>query len=152
MPVQVGTTSVRTVATGATLTTPTRQPANTPTTDLGRCKSVTTSSASASYPAIAAIDGTGATSWRPTASGATLTIDLGTPKTVSRIDVTSVSSTTPYTIQVSSNGTSWTTVATQATATTTSTSHTLATPMVARYVRYAAGSTAKAKLATIIVT
>jgi trehalose/maltose hydrolase-like predicted phosphorylase len=82
LPVKVGG-KVRRVSAGKPLTIKTRRPDLTPTTDPLRCQAATASSAHAGAPALAAVDGSPATDWEPTALPATLTIPLKSTRTVS---------------------------------------------------------------------
>ncbi|MFE0106394.1 glycosyl hydrolase family 65 protein [Streptomyces sp. NPDC059009] len=71
---------------GATLTT--RRPDLTPTHDLARCRPATATSEDPGLYAAAAVDGSPVTAWQPTATGASLTVDLGRPRKVSAVTVT----------------------------------------------------------------
>jgi trehalose/maltose hydrolase-like predicted phosphorylase len=73
----------RTVSSSATI--PTRRPDLTPTDDLARCRPATASSEEAGMYAEAAVDGSTATVWSPTAGPATLTVDLGKVTRVSSV-------------------------------------------------------------------
>ncbi|MFC8732502.1 fibronectin type III domain-containing protein [Luteimicrobium sp. NPDC057192] len=110
MPVSAGGRT-RTVRPGSSITLATRTPDTTPTTDLARCATVDATSADPSYPAVAAVDGSAATQWKATSAGATLTADLGRVQPVRDVTVVAGgSSTTPYTVRVSSDGKEWTTL------------------------------------------
>ncbi len=63
----------RTLRTGGTLTLNTRRPDNSPTADAVRCGAAVASNAQPGAPALAAVDGSPATDWRPAAVPATLT-------------------------------------------------------------------------------
>jgi trehalose/maltose hydrolase-like predicted phosphorylase len=152
LPVTVAGRKARDVKAGHTLRVPTRHPDVAPTADRARCAPVAASSADPSYPAVAAVDGSSGTWWKPTAPGATLTVDLGKVTRVGRIDVDAPSSTTAYTLQASRDGRTWTTVATQPATTQTATTHALAAEVEARYVRYGAAADAVPEVAGLVVT
>jgi trehalose/maltose hydrolase-like predicted phosphorylase len=140
LPVQVADGATQTVAAGDSLTVPTRVPNG--STDAARCKPVTASSQNANYPAEGAVDGSRATSWQAASAGANLTVDLGTSTPLDQAQVTSVSSTTAYSIEGSNDDATWTSLGTQAATSTPTTTTTLPAASY-RYVRYqaAAGST-----------
>ncbi len=122
----------RTVSRGASVSLPTARPQATPTSDLVRCGSARASSAAPGAPALAAIDGSVATDWQPTALPATLTAPLRGPASIHRVTVVwgrqwppppkpnvkpppgpvIVRRATRYLVQVSSDGRSWRTAAT----------------------------------------
>jgi F5/8 type C domain len=118
----------RTVSGSATI--PTRRPDLAAAgAHLARCRSATASSEEPGMYAEAAVDGSEATSWSPTASPATLTVDLGTQTTVSSV-VTKWGATAPASSRIltSTDGTTWTARTVDATGK-------LQTPVTARYVR-----------------
>ncbi|MCL2733805.1 MAG: discoidin domain-containing protein [Actinomycetia bacterium] len=131
------------------VTVPTRRPDLTPTQDAARCKSVSASSADLSFPAVAAVDGSPSTRWKPTVTGASLTVDLGKDTSVGRTVVRSYGSTTPYRIDVSTDGTTWTPFGSPVAAATDATSTVTAPPVTARYVRYTAGSSTTAQVVAL---
>ena len=94
---------------GSTATIPTRRPDLAPTDNLARCKSATASSEEAGEYAEAAVDGSAATVWSPTASSASLTVDLGKLTRISSV-VTTWGDTQPATSRIltSTDGTTWT--------------------------------------------
>jgi trehalose/maltose hydrolase-like predicted phosphorylase len=69
------------------LTIATRRPDNRKTADLLRCTSANASSSQPGAIPLAAVDGSPATGWQPTASPANLTVALGTARTMSRVTV-----------------------------------------------------------------
>lgn len=111
---------------------PTRRPDLATSTDLVRCGRASATSAQAGAPPLAAVDGSPATDWQPVSLPATLTVPIhGSGQSVSTATVrwgqqwpqppgpntppppgpvTTLRATT-YTLQVSQNGQSWTTVA-----------------------------------------
>jgi len=97
----------RTVSSSATI--PTRRPDLMPTDDLARCRPTEASSEEAGMYAEAAVDGSAATIWAPTASSADLTVDLGTVTRVSSVVIT-WSDTQPASSRIltSADGTTWT--------------------------------------------
>jgi trehalose/maltose hydrolase-like predicted phosphorylase len=140
LPLKVGDRPTQTVRTHGALSFPTRRPDLSPTSDVARCQRVTATSADASFPADAAVDGSPATSWQPTAAGASLTVDLGTTKTIDRIEVDSATgATTPYSVEVSRNGTTWQQAGTVAAGSNPSSDLPLSS-VHARWVRYTAGA------------
>jgi trehalose/maltose hydrolase-like predicted phosphorylase len=102
-----------TVASGSSLSIPTRRPDLTATTNVARCKPATASSEESGMYAEAADDGSDATLWAPdpAASSGSLTVDLGAPTKVAAISV-EWTDTLPASssVQVSLDGTTWTTV------------------------------------------
>ncbi len=133
-PLQVSTRSgLRTVRTGAPLTVPTRRPDLRPTADVVRCTDASASSSQIGAPPLAAVDGSPATDWQPTALPATLTAPVASsgPVTVSTATVqwgqqwppspgpnvppppgpVTTLRASDYTLQTSVNGRSWHTVA-----------------------------------------
>src|SRR3954469_5817376 len=97
----------RTVSSSATI--PTRRPDLTPTDDLARCRPTAASSEEPGMYAEAAVDGSAATFWAPTASSADLTVDLGTVTRVSSV-TTTWTDTPPASSRIltSTDGTTWT--------------------------------------------
>jgi hypothetical protein len=97
----------RTVSSSATI--PTRRPDLTPTDDLARCRGATATSEEPGQYAEAAVDGSAATAWSPTASPASLTVDLGATTRVSSVTPT-WGDTAPASSRVltSTDGSSWT--------------------------------------------
>jgi trehalose/maltose hydrolase-like predicted phosphorylase len=126
----------QTVAPGRTVTMPTRRPDQQPTSDLARCQAVTASSSVPGDDPVAAVDGSPATAWIAAQPSATLSVTLAHPATVSSVTVTrglgfgSFS----YQVQVSTDGSNWTTVAT-APANSTGTDQFSFQPVTAAYVR-----------------
>ena len=151
LPVTVAGGAVQTVQSGTPLQIATRSPAAISTTDLARCASVSASSADPSYPPVAAIDGADGTWWQPTTTGASLTVDLGASKAVTTFKVVAPVSTTAYGVQISTDGTQWTTVVTQGTASAATTTHTVS-GVSARYVRYVAAAGTTPKVAAFVVS
>jgi trehalose/maltose hydrolase-like predicted phosphorylase len=72
------------VAVGAPLVVPTERPDLKPTTDVVRCRPATASSAEPLGPALAAVDGSPATFWQPTAQHGSLTVPLGRSMRIDR--------------------------------------------------------------------
>ncbi len=98
----------RTVPPGGTITLDTRTPDRQPTRNAARCRPVTASSAAPADPAVAAVDGSIATTWMPTAPAATFTVHLDAPVRLGAIDVTrGATSPFAYTVQMSSDGVTW---------------------------------------------
>lgn len=133
------------------LTVPTRRPDLAPTQDAARCAGVSATSADPSFPAVAAVDGSPSTRWKPTAPGASLTVDLGAATRVGRAVVRSYGSTTPFRIDVSADGTTWTPFGAPAGAAADATSTVTAPPVNARYVRYTAVGSATAQVVALEV-
>ena len=122
-----------TIATGGTLTLPTRRPDLTPTTDFLRCQGATASSSQLGAPPLAAVDGSPATDWQPVSIPATLTAPVqGGPQRIRTATVVwgqqwprppgpnvppppgpvTVLRASSYKVLVSTDGQSWHTVAT----------------------------------------
>ncbi|MDP9293989.1 MAG: discoidin domain-containing protein [Actinomycetota bacterium] len=120
---------MRTVSAGGKLSLPTRRPDLDPTTNLARCKPATATSEEAGMYAEAAVDGSRATIWAPTATTASLTVDLRQKQTIGRV-VTRWTDTVASSSRIltSPNGNTWT-------AATVGSDGTLASPTTARYVR-----------------
>jgi len=151
LPVQVAGGATQTVATGATLSVATRRPDLAPTFDLARCAPVTASSADVSYPAVAAVDGSAATQWRPTSAGASLTVDLGSVRTVRRVTVVSgTGRTTGYTLEGSTDASTWRSIGTVG-AGSDPTSSVVVAPTDVRYVRYTAAAGTTPQVASLEV-
>ncbi len=126
-------TGRHTIAPGSSLSIPTARPDLSPTTDLARCRNAAASSAQPGAPALAAVDGSPATDWQPDAVPATLTVPTGAgQQPISKAvvqwgqqwppapgpnippppgPVTTLRA-SDYTVQVSTDGSSWKTVAT----------------------------------------
>jgi hypothetical protein len=99
-----------TVRPGATVSLDTRRPDAQATTDLARCRPVTATSQDASQPAIAAVDGSTLTSWRPTGEGASLRVDLGEVRSLTALRA-AWDPATRYQVAISTNGRAFRTVA-----------------------------------------
>lgn len=99
----------RTVSAGGKLSLPTRRPDLDPTTNLARCKATTATSEEPGMYAEAAVDGSRATIWAPTATTASVTVDLRQEQTVGRV-VTRWTDTAPssWRILTSRDGNTWT--------------------------------------------
>ncbi|MFI9628130.1 glycosyl hydrolase family 65 protein [Streptomyces sp. NPDC052042] len=91
-----------------TLTLPTRRPDLAATTDAARCRPVTASSEAPGLYAVAAVDGSPATSWSPHGATGSLTVDLGraAPVTSVRPEWTDARS-VPYRLETSVTGAGW---------------------------------------------
>lgn len=90
-----------------TATLRTRRPDLAPTTDLARCRPATaTSSEPGLYPE-AAVDGSPATTWSPSAERASLTVDLGRGAQVGSVEPTWTEQPASYTVEVSADGQGW---------------------------------------------
>jgi hypothetical protein len=79
----VGAAKVLKVRAGKSISLPTRRPDARPTRDALRCAAATATSAAPGAPALAAVDGSGATQWEAASLPATLTVPL---KSAHRID------------------------------------------------------------------
>jgi trehalose/maltose hydrolase-like predicted phosphorylase len=124
----------QTVSSSATI--PTRRPDLLPPTDLARCRPATATSEEAGEYAEAAVDGSVATVWSPTASPASLTVDLGKATLVSSVVATwTDTKRTSTRILTSTDGTTWTEQRVNA-------SGKLQTPVDARFVRVEVTSSA----------
>jgi hypothetical protein len=76
-PLPVTTPAGRRVVTrGRALRIPTRRPDRVPTADVLRCQAATATTAAPGAPALAAVDGSPATDWMPTASRASVTVPV----------------------------------------------------------------------------
>ncbi|MBD0737956.1 discoidin domain-containing protein [Streptomyces sp. CBMA29] len=129
----------------------TRRPDLTPTQDLARCETVTATTADLSFPAVAAVDGSPSTSWKATAPGAALTVDLGKATRVGRTVVQASGATTAYRIDVSRDGAAWSPFGAPVTAASPAASTVTATPVNARYVRYTAQGPAAPQVVSLEV-
>ena len=119
----------------ATAKIPTRRPDLAPTDNLARCRPATASSEEAGEYAEAAVDGSAATVWSPTASPASLTVDLGKVTRISSVVTTwSVTKRPSSRILTSTDGTTWTERRANS-------SGKLQSPVDARYVRVELTST-----------
>jgi hypothetical protein len=124
----------QTVSGSATLRT--RRPDRTPTDNLARCRPATASSEEAGEYAEAAVDGSVATVWSPTASPASLSVDLGKATLVSSVVATwTDTKRTSTRVLTSTDGTAWTEQRVNA-------SGKLQTPVSARFVRVEVTSSA----------
>jgi trehalose/maltose hydrolase-like predicted phosphorylase len=126
----------QTVPTGGTLTIPTRRPDLQPTTNLDRCKSTSASSFVLGDDPVAAVDGSPATSWMPTSTATDqwLSADLSQSKPIDKVIVDRATTQFDYSVQISGNGKSWTTVGSSP-ATSTGTDTVAFGPRTARFVR-----------------
>ncbi len=98
---------------GHSLVIPTRRPDRTVTTDAVRCGRASATSSVPGAPPLAAVDGSTATAWQPSAIPATVTIALPIATLVRTATVRwgPRSRASSYTLQVSQDGVSWRTVA-----------------------------------------
>jgi trehalose/maltose hydrolase-like predicted phosphorylase len=134
LPVQAPS-GMLTVATGGSITLPTRRPDRQPTSDLARCQQVDASSYVPGEEPVAAVDGSTATPWQATDPDATLTVKLAKRTQVRGVTVTRGSSAAfGYSVETSADGSSWRRVAT-APATSTGVDTLTFTPTQAQYVR-----------------
>jgi hypothetical protein len=93
----------------SSLSIPTRRPDLVPTTNAARCKPATASSEEPGMYAEAAVDGSDATFWAPTAASASLTSDLGARTRVTGVAVEWTDQRpTSSRIETSLDGTTWT--------------------------------------------
>ncbi|MFH0519684.1 glycosyl hydrolase family 65 protein [Streptomyces sp. M41] len=90
-----------------TVTLKTRRPDLVPTPDLARCRPVTATSAEPGSYAEAAVDGSAATVWSPSAERASLTVDLGRAVSVGTVRPTWVKRPESYAVEVSVDGRTW---------------------------------------------
>ncbi len=112
MPLQTPS-GAKTVTTGQSVTIPTRRPDLQATNDLARCQSVTASSWVPGNEPVAAVDGSPATPWIPSSPQATLTVHLAKTSPVNTVTVTrGGTGSYSYTVQTSTDGTTWNTVGT----------------------------------------
>jgi hypothetical protein len=134
LPVQTPSGTV-TVASGGSLTLPTRRPDLQPTSDLARCQEATASSYVAGDEPVAAVDGSTATPWEATAAQATLTVKLAKRTNIKDVTVTRGSkSSFAYNVEASTDGRNWSVIAT-APATSSGVDHFAFAPTQAQYVR-----------------
>lgn len=134
LPVQTPA-GLETVAPGQSITMATRRPDLQPTNDLARCQQVTASSFAPGDEPVAAVDGSTATPWQATGSQATLTVQLAKKANVDSVTVTRGSSGSfAYSVETSTDGSSWQVVAT-APATSTGTDQFTFKPIQAQFVR-----------------
>jgi trehalose/maltose hydrolase-like predicted phosphorylase len=102
-----------TVAPGQSTTIATRRPDLQPTKDLARCQQVSASSFVPGDEPVAAVDGSTATPWQATGTQATLTVQLAKKKNIGSVTVTRGSSGSfSYSVETSTDGSSWHVVAT----------------------------------------
>jgi trehalose/maltose hydrolase-like predicted phosphorylase len=93
---------------GAPLVLETRKPDLQPTDNLARCQATSATSAIASNPPVAAVDGSIATSWTPVGGKGTLNIALGKPASITSVQVMrGAGEKFPYTVDASGDGQSW---------------------------------------------
>jgi hypothetical protein len=129
LPVRIRGVTYRVTA-GGPIVVRTRRPDQQPSGDLLRCRTVTASSAQPLGPALGAVDGSPATWWQGRTPRSTLTVDLGVGRRTSSASVLwgrrwaiqrtlgqppppsppKILRATAYDIQVSADGSSWTTV------------------------------------------
>ncbi len=128
LPIDTGS-QIRQLDSGRSLELTTRRPDLAETVDVARCKPAAASSEQAGDYAAAAVDGDTATSWRPDAAQADLTVDLGAEATLTRI-APRWTEPAPVTssIAVSADDRSWSTAV-------TAPNGDLLEPITARYVR-----------------
>jgi trehalose/maltose hydrolase-like predicted phosphorylase len=125
----------KTVRSGVPLILPTRRPDLLPTDDVARCRPITATSSLPGLPAVAAVDGSPATSWEPAEPRATLTVKLANVVQLGEIKVMRGSQEPfSYTVQASLDGVQWKTVAT-APATSSGKDELTAEPVKAKLVR-----------------
>jgi F5/8 type C domain-containing protein len=118
-----------TVAPGGSTTITTRRP------DLARCQQVNASSFVPGDDPVAAVDGSTATPWEATGPQATLTVQLAKKTNIDSVTVNRGSSGSfGYSVETSTDGTSWHVVAT-ASATSTGTDQFTFKPTQAQFVR-----------------
>jgi trehalose/maltose hydrolase-like predicted phosphorylase len=123
------------VAPGQSVTIATRRPDLQPTTDLARCQQVTASSFVPGDDPVAAVDGSTATPWEATGPQATLTVQLAKKTNIDSVTVTRGSSSPfSYSVETSTDGSSWQ-VAAAAPATSTGTDQFTFKPTSAQFVR-----------------
>lgn len=144
----------RTVSRGEALSIPTRRSDLQATDNLARCHTITATSSAPGSPAVAAVDGSPATVWVADAPDADLTVDLGAKVTLGKIMVLRGSKEPfSYTVQSSTDGTSWTKVATSP-ANSNGTDNLEIQPVQARFVRlnFEGGGAGKPSIAEFSVT
>lgn len=134
LPVQTPAGSV-TVAPGQSTTIMTRRPDLQRTDDVARCQPVTASSFTPGDDPVAAVDGSTATPWEATGPQATLTVQLAKKTNIHSVTVTRGSSGSfAYSVETSTDGSSWHVVAT-APATSAGTDQFTFAPTQAQFVR-----------------
>jgi hypothetical protein len=139
----------KTVMPGAALVIPTRRSDLQSTDDLARCHQIAATSSLPGSPAVAAVDGSPATSWVAAEPQATLTVDLATPVVLGKIKVVRGSRDPfPYTVESSSDGVKWKTIAAAA-ATSTGIEEFTSPPVQAKFVRLVFPGSGAAKPASI---
>lgn len=125
----------KTVSRGHAVTLSTRRPDEQATSDLARCQTVTASSYVPGDEPVAAVDGSPATPWVATSPKATLTTKLAKPASIGSVTVTRGSTAAlTYSVQTSTDGTTWHTVGNSPASSTGTDTITFA-PTEARYVR-----------------
>jgi trehalose/maltose hydrolase-like predicted phosphorylase len=124
----------KTVTTGHSVTIPTRRPDMQPTNDLARCQSVTASSWVPGNEPVAAVDGSPATPWVPTSPQGNLTVHLAKTATINKVTVDRNTAAYGYTVETSTDGSTWHTVGT-APSKSTGTDTFSFSPTQAQYVR-----------------
>ena|GEM_PF-6964515 len=88
-----------------------------------------------SFPALGAVDGDPATSWRAQAQQASLQVDLGVAQTIGRVDIAwGTSRASRFTLAISTDAHHWTTIG-------SGHDHATFPPALARYVRVAITAT-----------
>jgi trehalose/maltose hydrolase-like predicted phosphorylase len=85
LPVKVGSGAVEKVSVGGTLAIRTRRPDLAPTRNAVRCAPAKATSAAPGAPALAAIDGSGATQWEAASLPASLTVPLSAAREIDRV-------------------------------------------------------------------
>jgi len=85
LPVKSGDGKARKVSVGGTLAIPTRRPDLAPTANVLRCAPATATSANPGTPALAAVDGSGATQWEASELPASLTVPLSAPHKIDSV-------------------------------------------------------------------
>jgi trehalose/maltose hydrolase-like predicted phosphorylase len=101
----------RTVAPSGSVMLPTRRPDLTPTSDLARCQSVSASSNVPGDEPVAAVDGSPSTPWVATSPLANLTVQLAKASTVNSVTVTRGIGSFSFTVETSTDGSTWHAVA-----------------------------------------
>jgi trehalose/maltose hydrolase-like predicted phosphorylase len=144
----------KTIRPGAALILPTRRSDLQPTDDAARCRPVTATSSAPGFPAVAAVDGSPATSWVAAEPKAMLRIDLAASVALGKIEVVRGSHDPfPYAVETSLDGVHWKTLAT-APATSDGNDEFPARAVEAKFLRldFAGGDGAKApSIAEVIV-
>ena len=128
----------------------TQRPALTPTADVARCRPVTASSADPSFPAVGAVDGDATTEWKALSQQASLQVDLGSVRSVDRVDIAwGASRGTTYTVSGSPDGTTWLTLADAPAGAATAITGLSFRAVAARYLRIAVTATTSGQGAEI---